>query len=158
MGSGQDKDLLVGVVYEVNRNECFAAAKGHGATCNGASIHVSDRETIDNSLLATGFPYHNFERLNEYLAILNDLMKNAHGLRRMGSAAVDLAYVAMGRYEGYFEYNLNSWDVAAGSLIVQEAGGTVTDFSGGDNYVFGGEIIAANAIHEELKGVIQKFW
>lgn len=154
----QGKNVMVGVVYEVNRDECFAAAKGHGAYCNGKEIKVSTLQTMDTSLLATGFPYYNFERLEQYLAILNELMKNTHGLRRMGSAAVDLAYVAMGRFEGYFEYNLNPWDVAAGALIVQEAGGVVTDFSGGDNHVFGREIIAANGIHQELKDLIVKFW
>jgi myo-inositol-1(or 4)-monophosphatase len=151
-------EVVLGVVYEVNRDECFYATKGGGAFCNDKPISVSDAPTIDKSLLATGFPYYNFEKLTEYLAILNELMKNTHGLRRMGSAAVDLAYVACGRYEGYFEYNLNPWDVAAGVLIVEEAGGKVTDFSGGRDFVFGRELVAANAIHTELLGVIQKFW
>ena len=115
-------------------------------------------DRIEDSLLATGFPFYNFDKLDQYVNILNDLMKNAHGLRRMGSAAIDLAYVAMGRYEAYFEYNLNAWDLAAGALIVQEAGGKVTDFSGGNNFLFGKELIAANSIHSEMMEVIKKHW
>ena len=98
---------------------------------------MSPVKDIAESLLATGFPYYNFDKLPNYLAILNELMINSHGLRRLGSAAVDLAYVACGRCEGFFEYNLNSWDIAAGILLVKEAGGVVTDFSGNDNALFG---------------------
>lgn len=154
----EDDEVVLGVVYEINRNECFHATKGNGAFCNQKRISVSQAPTISQSLLATGFPYYNFEKLHEYLAILNELMKNTHGLRRMGSAAVDLAYVACGRYEGYFEYNLNAWDVAAGTLLVEEAGGKVSDFNGGRNFVFGRELVAGNAIHQELLQTIQKFW
>jgi myo-inositol-1(or 4)-monophosphatase len=151
-------ELLIGVVYEVNKDECFSAFKKGGAFMNGKPISVSNIKTLDESLLATGFPYHDFNKTKEYLNILNHFMQNAHGLRRLGSAAVDLAYVAMGRFEGFFEYNLNAWDVAAGVLIVQEAGGTVSTFSGGDDYVFGKEIIASNQIHAEMKEVIEKWW
>ncbi len=154
----KNDEIVLGVVYEINKDECFYAMKGGGAFCNGKSIHVTEASAINESLFATGFPIHNFEKLDDYLAILNALMKNSHGLRRMGSAAVDLAYVACGRYEGYFEYNLNPWDVAAGTLIVQEAGGKVTDFSGGENYVFGKEMVAGNAVHPELLKVIQDHW
>ncbi|MEQ8714453.1 MAG: inositol monophosphatase family protein [Cyclobacteriaceae bacterium] len=149
----------LGIVYEVNRQECFHAIRGQGAWCNDAEMRVSEATSIGESLLATGFPYYNFEKLSEYLSILNELMKNTHGLRRMGSAAVDLAYVACGRYEGYFEFNLNSWDVAAGTLLVEEAGGRVTDFSGGDQFVFGRELVSGNpAVQQELLGIIKKFW
>ncbi len=151
-------DLLVGVVNEVNRGECFHASKGGGAFCNDKPIKVSKLEHLSDSLLATGFPFYDFEKLDQYIRIINELMQNAHGLRRLGSAAVDLAYVAMGRYEAYFEYNLNAWDVAAGMLIVKEAGGVVTDFSGGDNALFGREMVAANAIHPEMMKVIKKYW
>ncbi|MEQ6122122.1 inositol monophosphatase family protein [Reichenbachiella sp. MALMAid0571] len=151
-------ELLVGVVYEPSRNECFHARKGGGAFCNDKRIHVSKLNKISDSLLATGFPFYDFEKIGNYVKILNELMQNAHGLRRLGSAAVDLAYVAIGRYEAYFEYNLNAWDLAAGALIVQEAGGTVTDFSGGDNFVFGRELVAANSIHTEMIEVIKKYW
>ncbi len=158
IGLMKGKDVLLGVVYEVNKDECFYAIKGGGAFCNGASIKVTEASKIDESLFATGFPYHNFEKIDQYLAIINGLMKNAHGIRRMGSAAVDLAYVACGRYEGYFEYNLNPWDVAAGTLIVQEAGGTVTDFSGGDNFTFGRELVAGGPVHQELLALVKKHW
>lgn len=152
------KEVVSGVVYDIGRDDCFHAYKGGGAFCNEKQIHVSSLPTIGDSLLATGFPYYDFERMSEYQAILNDLMQNAHGLRRLGSAAIDLVYVGLGRYEGYFEYNLNPWDIAAGALIVEEAGGKVTDFSGGDNYLFGREILAANAIHAEMLAIIKKHW
>lgn len=152
------KEIVLGVVYDVGRNDCFYAYKDGGAFCNDKQIHVSNLPTLGDSLLATGFPYYDFERMSEYQAILIDLMQNAHGLRRLGSAAIDLVYVGLGRYEGYFEYNLNPWDIAAGALIVQEAGGTVTDFSGGDNFMFGREILAANTIHAEMLAIIKKHW
>lgn len=154
----RNDELLIGVVYEVNKDECFSAFKSGGAFLNGNPISVSKIDKLEESLLATGFPYHDFGKTKEYLHILNHFMENAHGLRRLGSAAVDLAYVAIGRFEGFFEFNLNAWDVAAGALIVKEAGGTVTTFSGDNNYVFGKEIIASNQIHMEMKEVINQYW
>lgn len=151
-------ELALGVVYELNRDECFHASKGEGAFLNHMPIKVSPSKELDKALLATGFPYYDFEQMNKYLAILNDFMQNTHGLRRMGSAAVDLAYTACGRFEGFFEYNLNAWDVAAGALIVQEAGGKVTDFKGGNDFLFGREIIAGNAAQPQMLKVIQKHW
>ncbi len=151
-------EILLGLIFDVGREECFYAVKGHGSFLNGKQISVSKTNTLADSLLATGFPYNNFKKMNHYLAILEDLMKSSHGLRRMGSAAIDLAYVACGRFEGFFEYNLNPWDVAAGVLLVQEAGGIVTDFSGKDNMVYGREIIAAGNIHPELKSTILRHW
>jgi len=154
----QEDEVLVGVVHEINRDECFFAWKGGGAFCNGAPISVSPAPKLSDGLLATGFPYYNFDRINAYLSILNELMRRTHGLRRMGSAAVDLAYVACGRFEGYFEYNLKPWDVAAGVLLVTEAGGFVGDFRGGKDYVFGRQVVAANASYEELLAVIKEHW
>lgn len=153
-----DESLVLGVVYEINRDELFWAYEGSGAWLNNSQIEVSSRSNLADSLLATGFPYHNFDQLEAYLRILNDFMKGTHGLRRLGSAAVDLAYVACGRFEGFFEYNLNAWDVAAGSMMVKEAGGSVVDFRMGDNYLFGREIIAAGIVLEEMHGVIAKHW
>jgi myo-inositol-1(or 4)-monophosphatase len=150
--------LTLGVVYEVNRDECFHAIKGGGAYLNHMPVQVSSTKTLEKSLLATGFPYYNFEQMQQYLSIINDLMQQTHGLRRMGSAAVDLAYTACGRFEGFFEYNLNAWDVAAGALIVQEAGGTVTDFKGGTDFLFGRQIVAGNVTQPELLQAIQKYW
>lgn len=152
------KKLVSGVIYEVNRDECFYAWTGGGAYLNGKSITVTPAKIIDDSLFSTGFPIHNFEKLDQYLAILNALMKNSHGLRRGGSAATDLAYVACGRYEGFFEYNLYPWDVAAGAVLIEEAGGFVSDFKGGGDYLFGREIVAAGPVHGELLKVIQRFW
>jgi myo-inositol-1(or 4)-monophosphatase len=150
--------LTLGVVYEINRDECFHAIKDQGAFLNHSPIKVSETKTLEKALLATGFPYYNFDQMQQYLTIINEFMQTTHGLRRMGSAAVDLVYTACGRFEGFFEYNLNAWDVAAGALIVQEAGGKVTDFSGGSNFLFGKELIAANSIHQEMMGVIKKHW
>lgn len=150
--------VVLGVVHEVNRNETFYAWEGGGAYCNGERIYASTAYEMKDSLLATGFPYRDFDQFPAYLEVIKTLMHQTHGLRRMGSAAVDLAYVAMGRFQGFFEYNLNSWDVAAGALIVQEAGGTVTDFKGGKDYVFGKQILAAGSIHPEMLKGIQKYW
>ncbi len=152
------KEIVLGVIYEVNRKECFYAVKGSKAYCNGKEIRVSSVERLEESLLATGFPYYNFEKMDRYLRILNGFMQGTHGLRRMGSAAVDLAYVACGRFEGFFEYNLKPWDVAAGVLIVQCAGGKVTDFKGGNEAVFGKEIVAACDIHPHMQQKIDAVW
>ncbi|HNP17928.1 MAG TPA: inositol monophosphatase family protein [Fulvivirga sp.] len=151
-------EIVLGMVYEINRDECFYAIEGQEAFCNDKPIRVSKAEYLKDSLLATGFPYYNFEQMPKYLSILDQFMQTTHGLRRMGSAAVDLCYVACGRFEGFFEYNLNAWDVAAGAFIVQQAGGQVSDFAGNDNFIFGREIVAANSVHPEMLGVIKKHW
>lgn len=153
-----DDTVILGVVLEINRDECFYAIKGGKAFCNGQQIKVSDAPALQDSLLATGFPYYNFNKMENYLAILKDYMQKTHGLRRMGSAAVDLVYVACGRFEAFFEYNLKPWDVAAGTLIVQEAGGRVTDFKDGEDFIFGGELLASNRIHAEALDVIKQHW
>ncbi len=140
--------LAGGIVYEINRDELFYAWEGGPAYMNGKEIHVTPTDKLENSLLATGFPYYDFEQMNEYLELLKTFMKGSRGLRRLGSAAVDLAYVACGRFDAFFEYSLAAWDVAAGAFIVQQAGGKVCDFSGGDDFLFGKEIVASNsALH-----------
>ena len=122
-------------------------------------IRVSTIDTLRESLLATGFPYYHLDKNDEYLDIIKMFLAETHGIRRLGSAAVDLAYVACGRMEGFFEYSLNPWDVAAGALIVQQAGGNVTDFRGGNNFLHGGELCASNGkIHAEMLEVVQKHW
>ena len=158
IGLSRGNQMILGVIYEITRDEAFYAWKGGGAYMNGRAIAVSKATSIDDSLFATGFPIHNFSRITEYLAILNELMRNSHGLRRLGSAATDLAYVACGRCEAFFEYNLNPWDVAAGIILVQEAGGTVTDFAGGNNALHGRELVAGGAVHPELLELIKEHW
>jgi myo-inositol-1(or 4)-monophosphatase len=137
IGFMEQDEVVLGVVYEVNRKESFYAYKGGGAYCNGIPLKVSGAPTLSASLISTGFPYYQFDLIDRYLNIMKSLMQKTHGLRRLGSAAVDLCYVAAGRSEGYFEYNLNSYDVAAGIILVQEAGGRVTDFKGGKDFIFG---------------------
>ena len=116
-------------------------------------------KAVTGSLLATGFPYYDFSKQQAYINLFTELMKSCHGLRRLGSAAVDLAYTACGRFDGYYEYNLNAWDVAAGILIVRQAGGDVLNFKGGDECLDTRELLATNGkITEELLGTIQKYF
>lgn len=159
IGLMEKEEVVLGVVYEVNRKECFHAYTGGGAFCNETPLHVSKAPNLAASLIATGFPYYQFDLIDRYLNIMKSLMQKTHGLRRLGSAAVDLCYVAAGRTEGYFEYNLNSYDVAAGVILVQEAGGKVTDFAGGTDFIFGRKIVATNGlIHQELMDVVVEQW
>ena len=144
-------EIILGVIYEINNDECFYSWKGDKAYLNNKEISVSKSLKLDNSLLATGFPYYDYDRLDEYLQLFKYFMKNTRGVRRLGSAAADLAYVACGRFDGFYEYGLQSWDVAAGSFIVKQAGGINSDFSGGENFIFGKEMISANSgVYEEL--------
>lgn len=148
----QDHDeIVLGVVYEINHQECFYTWKGASSYLNGTAIRVAPHEQLQNTLVATGFPYHNFDRLDAYMDFLTYLMRHTRGIRRMGSAAVDLAYVACGRFDAYFEYGLNPWDVAAGAILVENAGGTVHEFNGEDNPIFGDSIVATStAIQSEF--------
>lgn len=147
------------MVYEVSRDECFYAEKGKGAFLNGITIHVSERATLSESLIATGFPIYNFSRIDSYLSALKYFMQHTHGVRRIGAAAADLCYLACGRVDAFFEYNLNPWDVAAGALIVKEAGGNAYDFSGKDNWLFGKEIACCNhLLKEEFNLAIRNFF
>lgn len=158
IGLARGNKLVLGVIYEVTRQECFHAIEGGEAYCNGQRIHVSPISTLDKSLLATGFPYYHFDKMDAYLEIIKKFLEKTHGIRRLGSAATDLAYVAAGRLEGFFEYNLNAWDVAAGSFIVQRAGGIVTDFKGEENFLFGGELCAGSSVHPEMLAIVKKTW
>jgi myo-inositol-1(or 4)-monophosphatase len=152
------ESTLLGVVMEVNSGELFHAVRGEGAWLNDKKISVSGAHALSESLLGTGFPVNKFARVGDYLRLLEDLVRSSHGLRRLGSAAYDLCNVACGRFDAYYEIGLSPWDVAAGALIVSEAGGKVSDFGGGENYIFGEEIIASNGhIHQELQSRIQHF-
>lgn len=151
------KEIVLGIVFEINQNECFYAWKNGPAFLNNKRISVSNNSNLKNSLLATGFPYYDFERLEAYFQVLKELAQSTRGIRRLGSAAVDLAYVACGRFDAYFEYSLHPWDVAAGAFIVQQAGGQVSDFKGGVNWLHGKEIIAGSpAIQKDLLNKIQE--
>ncbi len=149
---------IIGVVYEVSRDECFSAYKNGGAKLNGKLISISAHYKLEHCLMATGFPVTVFDKIPQLLKILEDFVSSSHGVRRIGSAAMDLSYVACGRFDGFFEYNLNPWDVAAGILIVKEAGGIVSDFKGGDNYLYGREILAGNRAHKEMLEIIKRNW
>lgn len=145
------EEVQCGVIYEIFSKEIFHAWKSGGAYANGQSIKVSNAMNFASSLLVTGFPYDQEDRFEEWIKLFADLTKESQGVRRLGAAAVDMAYVACGRFDGFYEYNLNAWDVAAGSIICEEAGALVSDFKGGNDFLFGGELIAANpAIHRLL--------
>lgn len=150
-------EIVLGVINEPNGKECFSAAKGLGAFLNGHRIEVSKTQKLANSLIATGFPYDDFERETGYFQVLRDFTHKTRGIRRLGSAALDLAYVACGRFDSFYEYGLNPWDVAAGIILVEEAGGLCSDFRNGRNMLFGEEIISTNSlIHKEMEIVIQQ--
>lgn len=155
----EEGKTILGIVYEVNRQECFYAWKNGGAFLNGQPIHTRAITNFADSLIATGFPYYDYSRQAKFLQVLAHFMQHTRGIRRFGSAALDLAYVACGRFDLFFEYSLNAWDVAAGAFLIQEAGGTVSDFSGKENYLFGKEILAAApGLYEEgLKIIREEF-
>ena len=157
LSDGINNEIILGVIYEPNLDELFYAIKGKGAFMNGKKIAVSGAKKLSHSLLVTGFPTYDLKKMKQYLNLFSYFMKNTRGLRRMGSAAVDLAYTACGRFDSFYEYSLNPWDVAAGSLLVKEAGGKVCDFKGGNNFLFGKEIIASNAtVHGDMLKSIKK--
>ncbi len=149
--------VVAGIVYEFGLDEFFYAWKGGGAWLNGQKIGVSEVTSMDQALIATGFPYTNFKYLKEFMHSMDYFMKNSHGLRRLGSAATDIAYVACGRYDGFYEYGLHPWDIAAGILLVNEAGGKASDFRGNENPLFKENIICSNrnGFHE-FQETIQK--
>ncbi|MCC8426125.1 inositol monophosphatase family protein [Mucilaginibacter sp. UR6-11] len=152
-------ELILGVVYEINLDECFYAWKGSPAYLNGTIIKVSNAPTIADSLIATGFPYYDFTKQAQYIELFTHLMQSCHGLRRLGSAAVDLVYTAAGRFDAFYEYNLNAWDVAAGIVILKQAGGQVVNFNGGDEVLNTREVLATNGkITEEMLAVVQRYF
>lgn len=154
----ENSDLVTGVVLEMTHNECFYAYKGSSSFLNGKEIRVSPTKKVKDSLIATGFPYYHFGRLQPFMETLDYFFNNSHGVRRLGSAATDLAYVACGRYDAFYEYNLNPWDVAAGAYIIKQAGGNIADFKGGNNFIFGKEMVATNNnIFEEFLGIVGNF-
>ncbi len=158
IGLSEGNELILGVVYDVPHDEMFYAWKGSPAYSNGKEIKVSTAKKTEDSLIATGFPYYNFEKTDLYIGALKELMKGTRGIRRMGSAAIDLSYVAAGRFNAFYEHALHAWDVAAGAFILQQAGGKITDFNEGGNWLFGGEIIAASENYfPEFFSIINKY-
>ncbi|MFW5820001.1 MAG: inositol monophosphatase family protein [Bacteroidota bacterium] len=157
VGLMENDEVVVGVIYEIGLHESFYAWKDSPAYLNGKIIKVTDTSSVSDSLIATGFPYTNYKYLDGFMESIRYFMKNSHGLRRLGSAATDIAYTACGRFDGFYEYGLHPWDVAAGSLILKQAGGRVGDFEGKPEYIFSEEIIAANsAVFDELQQIIRK--
>lgn len=153
----ENKTPIIGVVNELNLRECFSAIKGKGAKVNGKKISVSPQKKLEDSLIATGFPYNDFGLQKEYMQLFQELMKRTQGIRRIGSASVDLCYVAIGRFEAFYEYGLKPWDVSGGALIVKEAGGKLSDFIGGNDYLFGRSIVASNGhLHNEFMEIVKK--
>jgi myo-inositol-1(or 4)-monophosphatase len=156
VGFTDHKEVVAGIIYEFGQDEFFYAWKGGGAWLNGSQIRVSEVARVNQSLIATGFPYTNFKYLKQFMQSMDHFMHNSHGLRRLGSAATDIAYVACGRYEAFYEYGLNPWDVAAGILLVREAGGAVSDFAGHDDPLYAEHIVCSNhKIFKEFQSVIQ---
>jgi len=155
----EDGQPVVGVVYELNRAEMFYAFKGGKAYLNKKEISVSVNPDLKSSLLATGFPYYQFDKQEKYLKLLAEMMQKSHGVRRIGAAAIDLVYTACGRFDAFFEYNLQQWDFAAGCFIVQQAGGEVFDFAGGNNYFEKREILATNGrLTAEMLEAIKRYF
>jgi myo-inositol-1(or 4)-monophosphatase len=151
-------EVVAGVVYEITGNELFTAWKNGGAWLNGKPIHVSKAKNLADSLIATGLPYTDFHLLDQYMKTLTYFCKHTHGIRRLGSASVDLAYVACGRFEAFYEYGLHTWDIAAGIILVREAGGKISNFSGVEKDLTGEEIVAANrSVFPEIMEIVRKF-
>lgn len=149
---GQDGELVAGIILDPLRNELFCAERGKGAWLNGKPMHASRTPVLAESLIATGFPSRK-RHASPNIHFYQQFTLRSHGVRRAGSAALDLAYVAAGRMEAFWEFNLNPWDTAAGILLVEEAGGRVTDFSGGHVRLASDEVLASNGrIHDELLG------
>lgn len=155
LAEDEDGEMVAGVIYDPLREECFIAERGQGAWLNGRRIHVSKTSRLEESLTATGFPSqkrHQSPNVHFY----QEITLRSHGVRRAGSAALDLAYVACGRLDGYWEFNLNPWDTSAGYLLVEEAGGTVTHFNGDRFTLDSREVLATNGlIFDEMKQVFE---
>jgi myo-inositol-1(or 4)-monophosphatase len=149
-------EMVAGVVYDPVRDEMFSAVRGMGAELNGQPISVSSRSEMSHAMLASGFPWRSKSELDAYLKSFRTLFLMSAGLRRMGAAALDLAYTACGRFDGFWEMRLHPWDIAAGSILVEEAGGRVTDFTGNDAFLRSGNVVAGNtSIHSHLCHVLR---
>ena len=158
-GGASGEDVVAGVVYDPLRDELFTATRGGGAFLNGERLGVSEQRELSGCLLATGFPFRAQHLLRKYLGIFEELHGATQGIRRPGSAALDLAFVACGRVDGFFEMGLSPWDMAAGSLLIAEAGGASREFEGGDGFLATGNIVAGPpGILEGLLAIIRKHY
>jgi myo-inositol-1(or 4)-monophosphatase len=156
IGCQHGGQITQAVIYDPSRNDLFTATRGRGAFLNDRRLRVSKRTRLKESLIGTGFPFRDFEKLERYLHLFRRLTAATAGLRRPGAAALDLAYVAAGRFDGFFEYGLKPWDVAAGSLLVIEAGGLITDDAGGADYLASGNVVCGTPkIFPQLLSIIQ---
>lgn len=157
IGVKQVDKIIHGVVYDPVRDELFSASRGQGVQMNGRRLRVSNLDKLENGLLGTGFPFREFENLDQYLTFFKGLIPNCAGIRRAGAAALDLAYVAAGRLDGFWEFGLKPWDVAAASLLIQEAGGWVTTIEGNPNFLGAKSILAAPPkIHQQMFDLYQR--
>lgn len=155
IGVAVDDRVDFGVIFDPCRDEIFSAARGFGARWNGSRCQVSDRQGLPGALLATGFPFKAHKLLDPYLAIFRDVFLRCKAIRRPGAAALDLAYTACGLFDGFFEFQLSAWDVAAGSLLVEEAGGVITTMDGGSDCLESGNVVCGpEGVHHELLEVI----
>jgi len=150
-------ETLVGVVYDPVHDDLFCAEKGQGTLLNNKSVQVSQKSKLNESFIATGFPFKSKHKLSSYLSVFENIFNSCVGMRRMGAAAIDLAYVACGRFEGFWEIGLAPWDIAAGRILINEAGGRITDFWNAGDFKDSAYVLATNAaIHEELGGIIRE--
>ena len=155
IGVAEKGAVEFGVILDPVKNDVFSAARGRGAWWNGKRCRISDRDGLDGALLATGFPFKAHRLLDPYLAIFRDVFLRCKAVRRPGAAALDLAYTAAGLFDGFFEFQLSAWDIAAGSLLVEEAGGTITDMNGGPEHMESGDVVCGSpGVHRELLEVV----
>ncbi|MBS0290716.1 MAG: inositol monophosphatase [Proteobacteria bacterium] len=159
IGVVQQDKILHGVVYDPIRDELFSASRGDGARMNGKRLRVSNADKLQKALLGTGFPFKDFSHLDDYLTFLKAIIPHCAGIRRAGAAALDLAYVAAGRLDGFWEFGLKPWDIAAGALFIQEAGGFVTTIHGDNDILHGTSILAAPPkIYQEMTELCNRFF
>ena len=158
IGIKEKNHLRAGVIYDPVRQDLFTATKGNGAMLNRQRLRIDPNKQIKTALLGTGFPFRNKEKLHAYIELFETIFSQCDGVRRAGSAALDLAYVAASRLDGFWEIGLHPWDIAAGALMIKEAGGLISDFSGGENYLANGQIIAGpSKVYKAMLKVIHTY-
>jgi myo-inositol-1(or 4)-monophosphatase len=153
----KNNSTILGVIYELGHKDLFYSWQGIPVFCNKQQVSVTQTKSISDGLLATGFSTNDQARITGHLEVVKKVVENSHGIRRHGSAATDLAYVAAGIFDGFFEYGLSAWDVAAGAFLVEQAGGKVSDYSGTANFIYGREMLAGNkTVHAELLNILKQ--